>query len=1168
MSLLRNIWRPNDTPGKGPASPAESVLTERLAELLGRETGEDRETSAAASPDRPFAEASVSTEEGGGAEITAVARPTEEVSMEPVRSAPPAPPQRRVPMSIPPRPSAGPGGSIPSGKAVSSIARATEQALEQLKSAEQQIEAELRKHVDEYERTLEAAALAISERGTASEKPLEEAATRFRSEAREWFEGARRELRDQLEASRNSLEGELRKNHQELLESARQKIESLAHASLENTAQASRLAEQEQIGAWLKEQAETSRRQTERAARELAQATESALTRLRQVEEKLETTFRAQVEEYRQAVESAAAELERKGISQAKFQNAAIELQQATEQILERSAKRIEERTAQAVNTLGEKLAAAEQSLGSAARESLEAALIEQRERWAKLWQEQGRAAVDSVAQAAEAGQKQLEDARKAAEEGFENAAREHSRRLVEAAAAELKSDGFRQELIAETTAQIEQAAKESAARSAKELNKQKEATVAGLTGTLKQASQKFIEEVGDRLDAASRAWFESAGQTVQEEYRSRLAAWLEEQTQIARRQTEAASQTVSQMAVQAKSRLETIARDTEATFRGRAEEQQRQWIETALEKARASGLEQKVVDRTLAELDKSAARFLEQSAEKLAQQAENSRNAIAARMDEAARKLLEGVEASLESISWQHRGRLGQWWEERQQAARRESESHGESIARAAQQAATQLKSTQQEIEQELKSRSREHQMRLLDSAMEELRGSGAIDRVVTEATGALRTNTNDILSRSNEQLREQVETSRLALENQAQASRRGMAEELARITEQAQASVEGAGKAVTEDYRRQLSVWWEERTQSARKESEEAAGGITRSARQASEQLLTMQKEMENELRIGLENYRKGLREAAAEEIRRQGFQKEALETITTELDNCARELAARSTRELQQHIHAALAGLDDKAKATRQAFLEDTQKKLGDLTQASMDTAGSRFHEFMVKNVKELEHEQEGWLQRKREGIWLDINKASAPSSPTHSTPLQRTLLREEEPEMKQEAAASSALSWVLTVFAVIAMAGALTAVFVRMTPQKVISMQLRNQAPNGWVTVNAAWSAKRRSHELQLAQAYWMIAVNDLQHRYAFNTELPPNPPPEFKVDTADLKDDAATRTHYWDEMRVLWTNPDTWQQTVSNQGGQAARAIDWLRQKFFATAEKTAQSAGQ
>lgn len=1165
MSLLRNIWRPNDPPQKGPGSPAESVLTERLAELLGREADEEREPQSPRSPEHPPAPASLSSQDGG-AEVATAAPSDEVVSLEPVRSSPPAPPPRR-PATLLSRPPATPAVTMPSAASVSSITRATEQALEQLRSAEQEIETDLRNHVQEYERTLEAAALAISERGADSEKPIEEAATRFRTEAREWFEGARRELRDQLEASRDSLESELKRNHQELLDTARQKIESMAQASLETTAQSSRTVEQEQIAHWLQDQAEASRRQTESGTRELANAAEQALTRLREVEQKIESTFRRQVDEYRRAVEAAAADLERKGISQAKFQNAALELQQATEQILERSTKRIEERTEQAVNALGDKLAAAQKSLDGAARASLETALEEQRERWAKTWQEQRRAATESVTQAVETGAKQLEAARQTAEADFQNGAAEHTRRLVEMAAAELKSGSFRQELIAETTAQIEQAAKESVSRSEKDLNRQKEATLSSLSTTLNQASRKFIEDVERRLDAAGKAWFESAGQSVQEEYRTRLSAWLEEQAQIARRQSEAASQAVSRMAEQAKSRLEVIARETEATFRGRAEEQQRAWIETALEEARASGLERKVVDRALGEMEKSAAGFLEQSAQKLAQQAEDSKKAIAAEMDQAARKLLDGVESSLENISWQHRGRLAQWWEERQQAARREAETNSESVTRAGQQAASQLKTTQSEIEMELKSRSREHQMRLLDSAMEELRGSGAIDRVVTEASGALRTNANDILSRSGEQLREQIESSRLALENQAQASRRGLAEELARMAEQAQSSVESAGKAVTEDYRRQLSVWWEERTQSARRESEEASGGITRSARQAAEQLQGMRKEMETELRAGLENYRKGLRDAAAEEIRRQGFQKEALETITAELDNTSRELAARSTRELKQHIDSALSGLDDKVKTTRQNFLDDTQKKLGEMTKASLDVAGSRFHEFLVKNVTELEREQEDWLQRKRETVWLDINKASALPAHSHNAPLQRTLLREGETEKREEKSGAAWLSWVLGVLAVIAMAAALTAVFVRITPQKVITMQLRSQPPNGWVQANLGWSAKRRARELQLGDAYWMIAINDLQHKYAFNTPLPADPPPEFKVDKGDLKDDAATRTRYWDQMRAVWTKPDSWQQIVTNGGGSAAKAIDWVRQKFFSTEQKAAQSSG-
>jgi hypothetical protein len=1211
VSLLKNIWRPDDEPSRKGAGPhGDTVLTDRLAALLGRELDELQETGtttdAQAMADRQLAERESASERVG---VETPGEPRISIDGEEPRE--PRRPSAKSPSGHGAKPPSGRGGN---GDGVATIARATDEALEQLRAAQEQIESNLRERVEDYGRALETALNGI-ERGSGpvSEKPIEEAAQEFRTEARQWFEEARRELGDQLDVSRASLADELKKHYTELLDAAQAKIEqmtrtaldgaggpaarqddggqieswvkeqaessrrqvqeglqSLAQATeqamarlrsvedrietgfhdIEITAQAARQQDREQIERWLKEQAENSRRQSEDGAKNLAQATDQAMARLHAAEERMQAGFRTQVEEYRRAVEAAAAELEKNGISQAKFQNAAEDLQRMTDQVLERSTRRLEERTEHAMGRLTEKLAAAEQSLDGAARAALQAALEEQQQWMAEAWQRRSLAAVEAVTQAGQQGRTQLETARKTAEEQFQNVAREQGRRLMEETAAELRSGKFNEELVAGIRQQVEQAARQLVANSTQELGKQSEMALSGLSNALDKTAEKFIAETQKKLDVAGRAWLETAGQSVQQEYQTRISKWLDEQTEATRRRSEEAGRTIGLATEQAAARLETISRETESALRGRIQDQQRQWLESALEEARKSGFERKVMDQALVELEKGAARFLEQSTRQLNEQAELSREAIGRDMDAASRKLIEGAEASLENISWQHRGRLAQWWEERSQTARREAETTAQSIVQATQQAASQLRTVQNEIEAELKNRARDHQMHLLDSAMEEMRKSGAIERAVNEATTALRTNANEVLARSTQQIREHAETSRMTVENQAIASRRSLAEELARKVEQAQASVESAGKAVTEDYRRQLSVWWEERTQAARRENEESAGALTRSARQASEKIQTVRQEMENELKSGMENYRKGLREAAAEELRRQGFQKDMLDTIAAELDKTSRELAERSTRELQRHVDTALSALDEKMKSSRQGFIDDSQKQLANLTRESMEMATRRFHEMLTRNVQDLEREQEEWLQRKRETVWLDINKTAAAG--------QSSLQAEKERKAAQKEASGGMLGRLLMGAAVVALAAALTAVFVRLAPtssKQTVAMQLRSDPPAGFVVENPRWGATERARQLQLSHAYWMLAINDLEHKYPYQTELPATPPPEFRVDQNGLKDDAATRRLYWDEIRKLWSTPDAWQKVTVSSGNGITSMFESLKDKL-------------
>ncbi len=1140
MSLLKNIWRPDDESSrKNAPPPGDAALTERLAELLGRELSELEQAKAQEEGLSPeLRDRETETDPGVGTQTATEESLSIEISERGERAA-----------AAQSRAAKKPAAKSASG-GTTTIARATEEAMEQLRATQEQIESSLRNRVEDYGRAIEAAMGGL-ERGIA-ERPVEDATAKFRTEAREWFDEARQELSQQLDLSRTALENELRSRHAELLESAKKKIEALAVTSIETTAQSNRQDDQQRVERWLKEQGEASRQQMESGAQRLAQATEEAMARLRQTEERIQATFQKQVEEYRRAVEQAASQLEEKGISQAKFQNAAEELQRLTDQVLERSSKRIEMRAEEMIGRLGEKLSAAERSLSASAKAAIEGALEEQQRRIGEQWLERAQAAIEEVRQAGEKGRAQLDHARGAITEEFRKAAVEESRRVVEEAAAQLRSGEFRDQVTSEARARLEQTARELLDRSSASLGTRSERAVAEVTGKLEQAAETFLGGMQERLETAGRTWLESAGQQVQQDYQVRISQWLEQKTAAIRRQSEEAGRAAAQHAEQAAARLSAASEEAEAALRKRIEDEQQRWIEAALDSARKRGFDRKAVEEALGKIEESAKELAEQANQRFVAQAEASRAAIARDMEGASRTLLEGVEASLENISWKHRGRLAQWWEERSQTAHREAESATQAIEQAVQQASSQLRNVQSEIEEGLRNRAREHQMRLLDSAMEEMRRSGAIERAVNEATTALRTNANEVLARSAEQIREHAEAARLTVENQALASRRSLGEEMARKAEQAQASVEAAGKAVTEDYRRQLSVWWEERTQAVRRESEEALHSLTRSGRSASEQIQSIRGEIEAELRASLESYRQGLREAATEELRRQGFQKDMLETIGAELDKTSREMAERSTKELQRHIDNTLNGLEDKMKSSRQNFLDDTQKQLTNLTQTSIDMATTRFHELLSRNAADLEREQEEWLQRKREAVWLDINRGGAGASHGHA-PFERE--REQAQKQARKKAASSSLSTVFTLLGVVVLAAALTVLFVRMAPKKVIAMELKNDPPAGFIDANPGWGPQERARQLQLAHAYWMIGINDLEHQYPYNTALPATPPAEFRVDQVGLKDDAATRMIYWNKFRALWTTPSAWQQVNVSGNNPISKAIGWLQDKL-------------
>ena len=95
-----------------------------------------------------------------------------------------------------------------------------------------------------------------------------------------------------------------------------------------------------------------------------------------------------------------------------------------------------------------------------------------------------------------------------------------------------------------------------------------------------------------------------------------------------------------------------------------------------------------------------------------------------------------------------------------------------------------------------------------------------------------------------------------------------------------------------------------------------------------------------------------------------------------------------------------------------------------------------------------------------------------------------------------------------------------------------------MRLQPEAPAEFIEQNANWSAKRRAREQEVAEAYWRIAVEGLQERYPFGSELPAEPPTEFQIDKkyvamGGAKAFSETRARYWENLRISWVQRESW-----------------------------------
>ena len=101
------------------------------------------------------------------------------------------------------------------------------------------------------------------------------------------------------------------------------------------------------------------------------------------------------------------------------------------------------------------------------------------------------------------------------------------------------------------------------------------------------------------------------------------------------------------------------------------------------------------------------------------------------------------------------------------------------------------------------------------------------------------------------------------------------------------------------------------------------------------------------------------------------------------------------------------------------------------------------------------------------------------------------------------------------------------------------------------------MSTTWSLDHR-----IAWAYWESAQMDIQWRYPHGQTLPPDPPPEFRVDAKALGPsaiDPETRQLYWRRLQQIWYIPGTWQRQYEWDFTWASDPLSsggaWLREKM-------------
>ncbi|HLI30356.1 MAG TPA: hypothetical protein VKV79_04555, partial [Terriglobia bacterium] len=93
-----------------------------------------------------------------------------------------------------------------------------------------------------------------------------------------------------------------------------------------------------------------------------------------------------------------------------------------------------------------------------------------------------------------------------------------------------------------------------------------------------------------------------------------------------------------------------------------------------------------------------------------------------------------------------------------------------------------------------------------------------------------------------------------------------------------------------------------------------------------------------------------------------------------------------------------------------------------------------------------------------------------------------------------------------------------------------------MKLRPEPPADFLAVSTEWGARHHNTAEKLARAYWDWAALHLEPQYPYGTKLPEQPPLGFDVEGKDFPtgvDADLTRLSYWNELRKLWAQPQSW-----------------------------------
>ena len=949
------------------------------------------------------------------------------------------------------------------------------------------------------------------------------------------------------------------KNSGRVVEESKRELASLAEAKLATLSQAAREEYSQQLTQALREQAQVMRAAADAEVGSIKQAAEQAMARAGAAEERLtgvssameslEGRVGALVGDFQGRIEGTVQAFQGKGTKQAE------DLEKIAQDLGGRWSRQFQEQAESAVERLREELK------NSVVEES-------KRER-ARVTHEAADAEVESIKQAAEQAIAQLQVAEQQRETSFIARAGAAEERLTGVSLAMESLEGRVGALVEDFQGRIEgtlQAFQGKGAKQAEDLEKiaqdlggrwsrqfqeQAETAVERLREELKN-SGRVVEESKRELVSLAEAKLASLSQATREEYSQQLTQALREQAHVMHEAAGVEVESIKQAAEQAIAQLQVAEQQRKTSFMaeaGAAEERlMGVWmkalegrvgalvedfqgrIEGTVQSFQGKGAKQaEDLEKIAQDLGGRWSRQFQEQAEaaveRLREELKNSGRVV----EESKRELAGLVEAKLASLSQatqeERSQQLAQALWEQAQVMHETADAEVESIRQAAERAITQLQIAEQKRETSIVARAGAAEERLMgvSSAVESLEGrvgalvedfQGRIEGTLEALQGTgtrqaedLEKIAQDLGGRWSRQFQEQAETAVERLREELKNSGQMVEEGKRELAGLAEAKLASLGQATREEYSRQLTQALREQAQVMHEAADAEVKSIKQAAEQAIAQLQIAEQMRETSIAVragaaeerlaGVASGMKALEGRVGSLVHDfEGRIESTLEALqgkrarqSDDLEKIAQQLGEQWSHQFQEQAESAVKRLREELKNSGQV-VEDSKQQLASLVKAKL-AALSQVADSAAADLEEQQKQLKNQYETSRRELEDLLERGWAPP-PAPSHPVRRLPLQDWRAMVPQIALLAGACLVMMLV---------LTGVY--LSRDQV--MQLQPEAPVEFVDQSPSLNAKQRVREEELAQAYWRVAVVNLQQRYPFGSELPAEPPADFQID---------------------------------------------------------------